>query len=219
MKMTKSILFTLFFAMVTLLAAQDAKYYQTMGKTIEQLFQAQAPGDFDPVLNTFARIGEAEKNQWEPYYYLALGHTFKSFRLESSTDKDAALEMALKALANAEKVSPNNSEILALQGFVYMIQISVDPASRGQMLSGKAMGLFGKAMAIDPTNPRAAMFMAQMQIGTAQFFGTSIDEPCGLVQQSVTLFDTYQPASPIAPMWGKESVGEYLKMCDSAESK
>jgi hypothetical protein len=193
--------------------AQSEKYFQTMGETIGQLYQAQSPTDFDPVINKLTRIAEAEQTQWEPQYYIALAHTFKSFRIQESDVKDASLDQALTALTAAEKVAPNNAEILSLQGFVNMFKISIDPGTRGQMLSGKAMNAFGRAMAIDPLNPRAALFMAQMQIGMAQFFGNSIQEPCALVQKSIALFEAFQPTNPLAPMWGKESVGEYVKMC------
>jgi hypothetical protein len=59
--------------------------------------------------------------------------------------------------------------------------------------------------------------MAQMQIGTAQFFGTSIEEPCKMIQKSVTLFDNYQPSSPLTPMWGKEMTTDYIGMCGASD--
>jgi len=192
--------------------AQD-KYLESMQGAINEMYSAQAPGDFEPVINKFTRIGQAEADKWEPQYYVALSHVFKSFRIQEPAAKDAVLDQALAAVKQGAAISPNNSELLALEGFTNMIKLSVDPANRGQSYTPRIMAAFGRAMAIAPANPRAALFMAQMQIGTAQFFGSSIAEPCQLVQKSIGLFDSYQPTSPIAPMWGKEMVKEYTGMC------
>lgn len=202
----------LVFFLTSIAFAQD-KYINSMQSAIAQLYSAQAPADFDPVINTLTRIGQAEPDQWEPHYYVALSQVFKSFRLQEPSAKDAVLDQALAAVKQGTVVAPNNAELLALEGFTNMMKLSVDPATRGQSYTPRIMAAFGRAMALDPTNPRAALFMAQMQIGTAQFFGSSIAEPCQLVQKSIGLFDSFQPNSPISPMWGKEMVKEYAGMC------
>src|SRR5690606_41546361 len=65
----------------------------------------------------------------------------------------------------------NNSEIIAVEGFIIMGELSLDPGARGQNLSPLAMQALGRAMELEPENPRAMIMMAQMELGTAQFFG------------------------------------------------
>ncbi|UXX79153.1 hypothetical protein N7E81_17510 [Reichenbachiella carrageenanivorans] len=200
----------------TLTQAQSKKYIQTMEASIASLYQAETLTDYDPMANKFDRIGQAEGNQWEPYYYAALTHTFKAFKINDLQIKDAALDQALTALSKAGDLSENNSEIIALRGFVNMIKIGVDPATRGQSLSPKIMADFNQSLKLDPNNPRANLFMGQMLYGTAEFFGTGVDDACALVDQSIVLFESEKPASSIAPSWGKQSAYQYKKQCKAA---
>lgn len=199
--------------------AQNKKYIQTMESSIPAIYQAKTLEDFDPLVNKFDRIGQAESQRWEPYYYASLAHVFKAFRIEDLKAKDMALDQALTALEKGSAVSENNAEILALRGFINMIKIGVDPGTRGQTLSPKIMADYSKALQIDPENPRALLFKGQMLFGTAQFFGTGVDQACALVDQSIALFDAESPESTIAPRWGKHSALQYKEQCKVALTK
>jgi hypothetical protein len=194
-------------------------YEEFMSKSILELYQADSVTKFDPLANQFNRIAKAETDKWEPSYYEALTHVFKSLRIKDLSSKDMALDQAHQALKEATQVDANNSEIIALQGFVDMMKVSVDPATRGQSLTPQIMEAFSKARKIDPTNPRALLFMAQMQIGTAQFFGTSIDEPCAMISKAEELFNNRKPSSPLEPAWGASSIARYQQLCSAQESE
>lgn len=199
--------------------AQNKKYIQTMESSIPSIYQVESLDGYDPIANKFDRIGQAEASQWEPYYYASLTYVFKSFRIDDLPTKDKVLDQALVALGKASSLSENNSEIIALQGFINMIKIGVDPGTRGQTLSPKIMADFGKALELNPNNPRANLFMGQMLYGTAQFFGNGVDDACALVDKSMTLFESEKPASSIAPSWGIHSAIQYKEMCKSALEK
>lgn len=199
--------------------AQNKKYVKTMEASIPAIFQAENLEALDATANKFDRIGQAESDQWEPYYYASLSYVFKAFRIEDLQSKDLVLDQALVALGKASTLSENNSEIIALQGFINMIKIGVDPGTRGQTLSPKIMADYGKALKIDPNNPRANLFMGQMLYGSAQFFGTGVEDACALVDKSINLFESEKPASSIAPSWGLYSANEYKQQCNSALSK
>ena len=202
----------------TLIFAQN--YEQIMSNSIMEMYKTDDISTYDKLANKFSRIAQAEPGKWEPRYYEALAHVFKSWGVKDFSAKDEVLGQAHLALKAATSIDSNNSEILALQGFVDMMKVSVDPATRGQTLTPKIMTAFGRAIAIDPSNPRAALFMAQMQIGTAQFFGTPIDQPCALVERASELFNNAEPTSALTPMWGAQSVAEYQQIClASAKSK
>ncbi|MCP4459617.1 MAG: hypothetical protein GY816_16570 [Cytophagales bacterium] len=205
--------------LVTASLAQSKKYIETMEASIAELYAAETVESFDPVINKFTRIGQAEKMQWEPYYYASLANVFKAFRIQDLQVKDAVLDQALASLKQASELSENNVEIVLFEGFINMIKIGVDPATRGQTLSPGIMASFGKAMKMDPDNPRATLFMGQMQFGTAQFFGSDLEVPCGLINRSIELFDSSSPESSIAPAWGKSMVGNYVESCSGEETE
>jgi hypothetical protein len=68
------------------------------------------------------------------------------------------------------------------------------------------MQTFGKAIAMNPENPRALGLLAQMQFGTAQFFGSSTAEACGTATLALQKFETTTSENPLAPQWGKEMI-------------
>lgn len=214
----KTIKLSFLLTVVALTVNAQGNYEQTMSNAITGIYQADSPEKYDQLANQFNRIAQVETDKWEPSYYEALAYVFKSWTIEVPSEKDGILDQAHVALNKATQVDGNNSEIVALQGFVDMMKLTADPATRGQVLTPKIMATFGRAMAIDPANPRATLFMAQMQIGTAQFFGTPIDEPCALVDRAEELFKNAKPKSALAPMWGKQSVAQYKKMCAESVS-
>ncbi len=209
---------TLFLAMIIpgILFAQSDKYQSAMVSSIDQLYNTSGVNDIEAAVNQFKRIGDAETTEWEPYYYAAFGTLMKASKIEDPGEKDEVLNTAKDILAKGKALSENNSEILAMEGYILMIQLTIDAGTRGQQLTPQIMGLFSQAMAIDPENPRAILLMAQMQMGTAQFFGTGIEQPCGLVDKAVQLFETSKPKSEIAPAWGKNNALAVQKTCAAA---
>lgn len=196
-------------------AGGDKKYTKAMEANIQALYDAESADAFGPIANKFTRIGEAEKDMWLPYYYASLAEVFKSFRITDVKQKDLVLDQAQCHLAKAAVLEQGNSEITALEGFIYMLKISVDPGTRGQLLAPKAMGSFGTAMTLDPQNPRATLFMGQMQMGTAQFFGSGIEEACAMIDLSVKLFEEFKPQNSISPIWGKGTAIEWQQRCNT----
>lgn len=208
----KYLLSTLVVCAVILTNAQD-RYTQIMGTSIGKIFSSQTTDELTALANQFDRIGQAEATRWEPYYYAALTHVFHAMKLSDANQKDYQLDLAIASIEKAEKSSPENSEIVALNGFIRMISISVDPGTRGQTVSPKAFAMFEKAVVLNPDNPRATLFLGQMEYGTAQFFGSDTEVACGLVAKSIVLFESQDATGPIAPSWGYQSALQYQEMC------
>lgn len=194
--------------------ANDDKYYEQMGKQIQTVYTAKTTNEYQVAINALDRIASAEKTKWEPYYYSAFGNIMLATKEKESSKKDSYLDLALVAIEKGKALAPAESELVALEGFVHMIRVTVDPASRGQQYSGLAMQTFGKALGINPSNPRALALMAQMQYGTAQFFGASTAEACSMARKAQDHFGTSKSQNPIAPAWGKEMNVELLKTCN-----
>ena len=190
-------------------------YEKAIGQNIGSIFTTENVADYDGVANKFVRIGEAEKDKWLPYYYASLTYIFKSFRLTTIEDKDQALIQAQQMLDKSATLSESNSEIEALQGFLYMMSLSVDPSNRGQTMSPKAFGAYEKALALEPGNPRALLFKGQMMYGMAQFFGSGTEDACALVNKSMEIFEKEAGNQTIEPSWGIYSAKEYISKCNA----
>jgi len=181
-----------------------------MKKNIQTVYTAQTTADLQPAVNAFERIAAAEKTKWEPYYYASFGYIMIANREADGAKKDAALDQAQAALKKAQDIVPAESEVVALQGFIHMIRVTVDPATRGQQYSTLAYQSLNKAVAINPENPRALALLAQMQYGTAQFFGSPTTDACATAAKAVEKFAVTTEPKPLAPQWGK-GMAEGLK--------
>lgn len=199
--------------LASLVVNASDKYGEAMQKNIQLVYAAASAEEIQSAVNALERIGEAEKDKWEPYYYAAFGNIMLATREKEATKKDAYLDQAIKHVEKAQALNPAESEVVALEGFVHMIRVTVDPASRGQQYSGMAFQAFGKALAMNPDNPRALVLMAQMQYGTAQFFGSSTSEACSTLNRSLEKFETFKSDNALAPRWGKEMAERMMEQC------
>ena len=208
----KAIILLLTFV-VSVAFANDDKYTEQMTKNIEAIYKAQAPDQFQQAINAFERIGNAEKTKWEPFYYASFGYLMQATREQDGGKKDQLLDLAATSLDKAKVIKENESEIVALEGFIYMIRLTVDPATRGPKYSGMAMQSFGKALGLNPENPRALVFMAQMQYGTAEFFKSPTTEACATLTKSLEKFASFKTDNPVAPQWGEGLAEEWKEKC------
>ena len=193
--------------------ANDDKYTEQMTKNIDAIYKAQTPDQFQQVINAFERIGNAEKTKWEPFYYASFGYLIQAINVQDVGKKDQLLDLAATSLDKAKVIKENESEIVALEGFIYMIRLTVDPATRGPKYSGMAMQSFGKALGLNPENPRALVFMAQMQYGTAEFFKSPTTEACATLTKSLEKFASFKTDNPVAPQWGEGLAEEWKEKC------
>ena len=207
----------LFLLTVSVTIAQDSPYQKAMKKEIAKVIETDSIPELQQSANAFARIAEMNGKEWQPLYYQALAYTFQGLNRSLTLDKkDEALAKADELAKKADAISPNNAEIVTLQGFILMGKVSADPASRGQSLSGTVMNNFGKALKIDPENPRAAVLMAQMEFGMAKFFNSGTEKACDLVKKSqVSFAGQNQNAlkASLMPSWGKFLADKLSKVC------
>jgi len=214
MKRTFLTFFGIAIALVTL--ANKSKFEEAMGKNIPAMFSASSPQELQVVINQLSRIGAAETNRWEPYYYAAFGYLRMSNMYSSLVDKDKYFELGLKEIEKGLLIDDTNSELVALQGYFIMMQLSADPANRGMTHSGLAFQAFSKAIKLNPQNPRAHFLMGRMQHGTAQFMGGTFDDACVSLNTANQLFEmSAKSENPFAPNWGKDDTLASLKqICD-----
>ncbi len=208
---TQSITFMIL--LVAVVASANNRYDETMAKNIDVVYNAKTTDELQQAVNQLDRVGQAEKTKWEPYYYAAFGYIMMANQSADPVKKDAYLDQAKAELEKATAVKQEESEIITLQGFVSLIRITVDPATRGQQYSGLAGQSFKKALTINPENPRALAMLAQMQFGTAKFFKAPFDEACATTHKALEKFSTYRSENPFAPAWGKGMTEGLLAQC------
>jgi len=209
------ILIVLAFLNLNLNAGNDP-YIEAMSEGMSMLNEAQGPQDFLAVANKFERISEAEDTKWHPSYYASFAMTLAGATEKDPKAIDENLDAAQRFIDQASSMSENNSEVLALQGFIYMLRISVDPANRGQQYSGLSAASLQKAKAIDGENPRVLYMLAQLSYGTSMFFGSDGSEACEMNEIALEKFasaEVLQSEDPFAPKWGKEMAQGFKIQC------
>jgi hypothetical protein len=208
-------LITLVTAVALLFSFNSGGYEAAMKSTLDDMSKIQNLSDLVAIANKFDRIGAAEKDQWLPYYYSAYCYILMTTQESDVAKWDEYLNTADANIIKSEKLNPNTVEILALKGFSSMMRINVDPAARGQEYASKSVGYLQQAFKLDEQNPRVILMLAQMQYGTAQFFGSDTAPICNQFKKAVELFDQQSGDSDnIMPSWGKPQALSMVKKCE-----
>jgi len=205
--MTKIIIAIVFF--ITSLVSAQGQFEQGMGKA----FQLWGEGKNTEASALFERIAAAEKTSWLPNYYVALVNTTTAFGTKDKEQINLLLTKAQNALDVELIKAPNNPELLVMQAMIHTAWIAYDPMTNGQKLSGTVMGLYAKAEAIAPENPRVVFGKAEFEIGGAKFWGKDTKPMCAQIEKAIGLFATFKPETAFSPKWGLERAEAALKNC------
>lgn len=159
--------------------------------------------------NFFERIAATENEEWLPAYYAA----YARITLGAMENSDEQLDLAQAHLDNIADKESENSEVIALQGYLYTIRVALDPANRGPQLAPKTIQTLSEAVQMNSRNPRALMLLAQMQYGTAQFFNSDTQEACQMIDKSILLFEENTGSGPLQPNWGQDIAESIKQQC------
>jgi len=209
-----SLIIGMFVAVIALNAQNQEAYVKAMVGGLEKMGAAKSVEDLQAVAGQFERIAARMDKDWYSFYYAGLAYTRMSMMAEPISTKDQYSKKALELVSKAKDISTNNSEVVALEGYVYMMQLAADPNSRGQMLSPKVMQTFNEAIKLNPENPRAIALMAQMQFGTAQFFGSDTGQACEMAKKSIGIFNQEDQGQTFEPTWGKDFAESLIGQCE-----
>jgi hypothetical protein len=179
-------------------------YDKEMKAALEKMYQSASISDFTSVANQFDRIANIEPDSWLPQYHAAYARVMMGAMEQDLLKKDPYLDAAQKNLDAVEKMEHDAVERMALQGFLYMIRMSVDPA-RGIELGQKSAMLLNQAYMTDKENPRAVLMLGQFNHGSATYMGGDTSVPCAKFDLVLQLLE--QPkgtgSDPFMPSWGK----------------
>ena len=210
----KKIILTSIIVLATMITfAGKKEYILAMEKNLQELKTAKTAADFQQIANSFEQIAEAEKDKWLPYYYVSFSYMNYIFKGKGTEDIDKYLDKAEAFLEKARELSPDNSEIEVLQGWIYQGRIQVDPMGRGMAYSEKAAASFGKAKNLNPDNPRIYFLTGQNILHTPEMFGGGKDAACPYFLIAMEKFETYEPETSVSPNWGKESNNKLATGC------
>lgn len=217
--MKKLSFLVVFFLMTgSALMAQNEKYVKAMQEKIGQIKSAYTPEALLDLANAFARIGDAEKNQWLPYYYAAYSHVMRGYMISNGrqggfadqTDPEAA--RAETYLNKALSLTSENAELLIVKKMISSLRMMADPMNRWQTEGPIATEALAKARQLDPQNPRIALLEGQDKFYTPEQFGGSKTEAKLLFEDSIKKFETHKPASALHPTWGLEQAKYFLDL-------
>jgi hypothetical protein len=213
MKTIQFLFLTVFISFLTLtLQAQNTPYFSAMKENIGKFKDSKdSPQN---LAAAFERIAQAEKSQWLPYYYASYMNIISCFSLKSAEEKDKLIEHVQELINTAYTLNPDSSELMVIQGFLYLAALQADPAVRGAEYSMKANEAFDKAIALNQQNPRGYYLKATTVLNTPDFFGGGKKPAKPIFEKAVTAYNSFVPASEIHPGWGKEECIKQYAACE-----
>jgi hypothetical protein len=210
----KRILFSLFFVtIVANLFAQSEKYAGAMQKNMEAFANAKTDADFLDLSNAFERIGDAEKNQWLPYYYAAQAQVIYGYMQKDMAGVDPIADKAEVLINKAAALEKNNSEIACIQSMVAGLRMMVNPMQRWQQYGALSSQLLEEAKKLDPTNPRPYALQAQNLFYTPAQFGGGCTTAKPIAEQGIKLLAEFKAKTNLHPVWGKMQFDMVMDGC------
>ena len=195
----------------------NEKFTKAMEKNITLLDSAKTPQDWIDVTASFERIAEAEKTQWLPYYYAALGNAMTGIMsvgdniFANNSDKtDPKADAAQKALDKAISLSKETSETWVIKKLIATLRMLGDVMSRYMTYGPEGATALETAKKLDPNNPRVYLLEAQDKYNTPEEYGGSKSEAKVLFEKAKELYAVAKPESTIHPQWGLGTANFWL---------
>jgi len=210
---TPIVLLLILFSIHGVAQTSNGKLELAVKKGLDLMSAAQTSDGFLKAANHFERIAQVEVKEWTPSYYAAYNNLVAGLISQDKTLKDQYWDKALLEVDQANAVSPDNSEIYALKGYIQFMKMSVDPQARMSFMGLSAASL-GKAKALNPDNPRIYLIIGQDTFYTPEAFGGGKAKAKPLLEEAVAKFATFKAKSAIDPNWGLESAKSLLAQCN-----
>ena len=191
--------------------ATETKYKEAMSKAVEKLNHASSANDFFEAANIFERISQTEQEQWLPLYYAAQSYIVVSFMEQDISKRDPILDKAQQFLDKAFKITQNESELYALQAFLYPSRMTVDPMTRGMEYMAKMNQAIEDAIRLNPHNPRSYYLRAITTLNMPVEFGGGAEVAKPIFELAKQKFEDFEPETSISPNWGREQNEEELR--------
>ncbi|HWB27478.1 MAG TPA: hypothetical protein VG738_18510 [Chitinophagaceae bacterium] len=197
--------------------AQSDRYAGAMKKNLALFDSSKTVADFQSLSDAFIRIGDAEKTQWQPYYYAALALSSAGWAgvQDNNFDKDANAQKMNTLCDKAEALATTDadkSEICAIRNMSATQQMMVDPQSRYMQYGVEAGNQLKKGLQLNPNNPRLYYLQGMSLFNTPPQYGGGKDKAKPVFEKAISLYNAEQP-SGFNPRWGKQQAEAQLALC------
>ncbi len=162
----------------------------------------------------FKQVADQLPGQWPAYYYAGLSYIRASQHALDSKSKDDLIDKAQPMIDKALAIKPGESELHALQAFLYQARLQVNPEVRGLVYSQKADASLKKAVTANPSNPRAYMLMGYNTYYTPVLFGGGAKKALPLFLKAREKFTAFQPELSYLPSWGATENLQMIRECN-----
>lgn len=197
-------------------AVFSATYEDAMKANIQKLNTEFTASGLTNLAGQFERIANAEPGKWHPRYYTAYCYVWATAVSEMpAEDKHKLLDIAQVQMDALLKTFKTESEIFALQAFIYQMRIT--DMSKGFKYSSLASEALEEAEKINPKNPRVYYLRGNNIFHTPKAFGGGKEKAKPLFEKAAGLFGSQKPANEIEPAWGSEHNKKMLALCDTAD--
>ncbi len=212
--MKKTTLFICTLLISTLVMGGNEKYVKKMGETLQGFSTCTTLEDYQELANRFQVIGKVETGEWLPLYYEAQCYILIGFMGQLSDEaKDSYLEEASSLIDKMKEKAPHEAEIEVLESFYLTGSLLVNPPQRSMSTTPLIHSAIGRALAIEPNNPRALAMRISNEFGMAQYFGSDTAPLCEQATILLENWDSYEIKSPIHPNWGKDQITGIVEGC------
>ncbi len=209
--MKKLVLFAMLFVSSIFVQAQSEKYTNAMNTNIALLDSMMGKNNAADLANKFARIADAEKTQWLPYYYAGYCVATQAMMEKDNSKKDVMADKATEYISKAETIlGKENSETDVVKSMIATARMTVDPQSRYMTYVDDINGNIEKAKKLDPANPRPYLLEAENKYYTPEAFGGGKEVAKPVFETANKLYENFKPETPLSPTWGKSSVDYFL---------
>lgn len=188
-------------------------YEEMMAANIEKVYKVKTPAEFTELANQFKRIANVEKEKWMPGYYAAYSYVRATLLGEMETKENQKyLDLAQTEIDNIQKRNSKESEIYALQAFIYQLRIT-SPAKgyKYSKLSNEALTVAEK---LNSENPRIYYLRGSNTLHTPKMFGGGKDKAKPLLEKAAAIFESQKTDNKLAPTWGNYHNNILLEKCN-----
>ena len=206
----KKTIFTIIISFIGAATFAASGYEEAMQKGIDMLDQAKTPQAAADAANYFERVAEANKSEWLPLYYAAYSSLSAGYQQEKSAMKDEWYLKGLAFIERAEAIKKNESELLAMEGYLKLMYISNAPMTRAPLQTGEAIALLEQAKELNPANPRPWFIHGQNTFYTPEFFGGGAKNAKPLLEKASGLYKSFTPENSLMSKWGNEHCEKLL---------
>jgi hypothetical protein len=194
----------------------SANYEETMKVNIQKLNTEFTISGLTSLANQFERIANTESGKWHPRYYTAYCYVWATaVGKMPAEDKHKLLDLAQSQMDILQKSFKKESEIFALQAFLYQMRIT--DMSKGFKYSSLASEALEEAEKLNPNNPRVYYLRGNNKFHTPKAFGGGKEKAKPMFEKAAALFESQKPANAIEPAWGSEHNKQMLAECNSKD--